>query len=230
MAMKPAIVRETGPVVLVGGGECPQNVLKPALSEAASIVAADGGAAVLLAMGYTPDAVIGDMDSLSPDLQAALPEGVLHRIAEQDSTDFNKCLRHIAAPLVLGYGFLGARLDHQLAAMTVLAAYPDRRCILVGRDDIVLLAPPRITLHLPAGSRFSLYPLAPVTGRSDGLRWPIDGLTFAPTGITGTSNAVTGPVMLEIDAPHMLLILPQAGLAAVRQGLAEAPATWPARA
>ncbi len=228
--MNPDIVLADGPVLLVGGGDCPENVLKAALSGVDRVVAADGGALPLLSLGRKPDAVIGDMDSLPPEVQAALPPGSLHRIDEQDSTDFDKALRHISAPLVLGYGFLGKRLDHQLAAMTVLAAHPDRRCILVGAEDVVMLAPPELALDLPRGNRLSLYPLGPVTGRSEGLRWPIDGLALAPDGVIGTSNAVAGPVRLWIDAPRLLLILPLAALAALQAGLAASPARWPARA
>ena len=51
--------------------------------------------------------------------------------------------------------------------------------------------------------------MGPVRGRSEGLRWPIDGLAFDPTGRIGTSNAATGGVVrLGFDAPRMLVILP----------------------
>ena len=38
--------------------------------------------------------------------RAAIPAERLHRIAEQDSTDFEKCLRNIRAPLVVGIALL----------------------------------------------------------------------------------------------------------------------------
>ena len=228
--MNPRIVSEISPVLLVGGGAIALNVLRCALEENVSVVAADGGALPLLELGHMPDAVIGDLDSLEAADLARLPAGRVHHIAEQDSTDFDKCLRAISAPLVLGYGFLGARLDHQLAAMTVLARHPDRRCILVGAEDVVLLVPPALALDLPVGMRLSLYPLGPVTGQSEGLRWPIGGLRFAPHDRVGTSNEVTGPVQLSFDAPRMLLILPAEALMALRSALEAAPATWPARA
>ncbi len=228
--MKRRIVYHDGPVLLVGGGACPDPVLKSALTKADCIVAADSGAGRVLALGRMPDAVIGDLDSLAPEDLARLPAERVHHIAEQDSTDFDKALRHIEAPLVLGYGFLGARLDHQLAAMTVLALRPERRCILVGDEDVAFICPPRLALDLAHGTRVSLYPLGPVTGRSDGLVWPLDGLVFAPDGRIGTSNAATGPVRLDMDGPSMLLILPVACLDGVMAALAEADATWPARA
>jgi thiamine pyrophosphokinase len=51
----------------------------------------------------------------------------VHHLPEQDTTDFEKCLYSVAAPLLLGVGFLGGRADHHLAAMNVLVRYADRR-------------------------------------------------------------------------------------------------------
>ncbi|SMX27790.1 Thiamine pyrophosphokinase [Pelagimonas phthalicica] len=228
--MNTKIVHSESPVLLVGGGRCADAALTKALSDTKCAVAADGGAAELLARGHMPDSVIGDMDSLSTELQARLAPGVLQHIAEQDSTDFDKCLRHIEAPLVLAHGFLGARVDHQLAVFNVLVRRADRRCVLVGEDDIVLLCPPKLQLNLPKGLRFSLFPMTNLRGTSLGLRWPIDGIDFSPNTRIGTSNEVSGPVALEMEAPGMLLILPPEALDPVLDGLQSAPLTWPARA
>lgn len=199
--------------MLVGGGELSARDFDALRPYANRFVAADSGAAAVLAHGHSPEAVIGDLDSLGAETRAALPGDRVHLIAEQDSTDFDKCLRNVAAPLILGIGFLGARIDHQLSVFNRLAARPDKRCVLLGRDDVVCLAPPSLTLDLAPGTRVSLFPMAPVTGRSTGLRWPIDGLEFAPDGRVGTSNEATGPVHLETDAPGLLVILPRPALA-----------------
>ena len=229
--MKHSIVHSLTPVLLVGGGDCAPDQLGPLVRRAGAVVAADGGAEVLLSSGHFPDAVIGDMDSLSDAARARLPADRMHEISEQDSTDFDKCLRSIDAPLVWGAGFLGARLDHQLAAMTVLARHPDRRCVLIGAEDVVMLAPPRLSLDLDPGTRFSLYPLGPVSGRSTGLRWNIDGLAFAPDRMTSTSNEVAAPrVDLWLDAPRMLLILPVAAFPELERALERSDARWPAPA
>ena len=228
--MKPKIVRSSKPILLVGGGECPPATLSLALEGIDTVVAADGGAEAVLALGRMPDAVYGDMDSLDAPWQAQLAPGVLRQITEQNSTDFDKCLRHIEAPLILGHGFLGKRLDHQLAAMTVLVRRADRRCVLIGAEDLVLVCPPSLKLGLPLGTRLSLFPMAAVMGRSEGLRWPLEGIRFAPDDVIGTSNEVSGPVCLNMDGPDMLLILPVACLPEVQAALLRAPGEWPARA
>jgi len=110
--MAPDIVHFSQPVTLLGGGEATPGDVKEALHHAPNVAAADGGASLALQMGLVPEAVIGDMDSLSPSARAAIAPQNLHRLKEQDSTDFDKCLRSIDCPLVLGVGFTGARLDH----------------------------------------------------------------------------------------------------------------------
>ena len=212
------IVESQHGVTLVGGGPVTARDLALARRRAPGIVAVDGGADRVLSAGLNPLAVIGDFDSISLSARMALDPATLHPIAEQETTDFDKALRSVAAPFVLGVGFQGARLDHGLAVLTTLVRRADRACLLVGPADVVFHAPPRLSLRLAPGDRFSLFPMAPVTGSSRGLHWPIDGLAFAPDGRIGTSNQVTAAqVDLEFSGPGMLVLLPRARLdAAIR--------------
>lgn len=226
--MNDVIVHANETITLLGGGVVALADLNEALTLAPRLVAADGGAVLAHENGLSPEAVIGDFDSLPATIAAQLPADRLHRIEEQDSTDFDKALRSIAAPLVLAVGFTGARIDHQLAAFHTLARYPDRPCVLIGGHELVCLAPPDMTLDLVAGDVVSLYPMGAVTGRSNGLEWPIDGLEFAPDRKIGTSNRATGPVRLCFDQPAMLLILPRHVMPQVVQHWQQQPARWPA--
>lgn len=217
--MNQVIVQSSDGVTLAGGGRFGKSALARALTFAPRLVAADGGADRLLAMGAEPEAVIGDLDSISKAARARLA-GRLYPIPEQETGDFDKALRSIAAPFVLGLGFSGARLDHGLAVLNTLARHPDRRCLVLSSTDVAFLAPPDLRLSLPVGMRLSLFPMAPVTGMSEGLRWPIDGLRLAPDARIGTSNEVSAPqVRLSFDAAAMLVILPLRALPAVLNGL-----------
>lgn len=212
------ILESRQPVTLIGGGLLSDADLAQALPLAPVVAAADGGADAALAHGLMPAAVWGDFDSLSQAARQAIPAQNLHHITEQNSTDFEKCLGHIRAPLVLALGFSGARQDHFLAALTTLARRVGPPTILLAGDDAITLCPPRIALDLPPGTRLSLYPMGRASGGSTGLAWPIDGLTFAPDLRTGTSNRSTGPVTLTVEGP-MLLILPRSQLGVLAASL-----------
>ena len=217
IGMKHPIVDSLDGITLVGGGPVTAAALAQATGFAPRIVGVDGGANRLLRLGAIPEAVIGDMDSIHPVTKSRLA-GRLFPIAEQETTDFDKALRSVAAPFVLGLGFAGARLDHGLAVLNGLVRHPDRRCFILGPRDVTFLCPPDLALNLPIGTRLSLFPMGPVSGQGEGLRWPIKGLKFAPDGMIGTSNQISGPMRLRFDQPKMLVILPLRYLAEALRG------------
>lgn len=219
------IVESSETVTLVGAGAATIKDVKACCALSGPVVAVDGGLSHVVSAGILPDAVIGDLDSVG---DFTIAPDIVYPIEEQDSTDFDKALRNVKAPLVLGAGFSGARIDHQLACFNVLARYPDRRCILVSETDVVFLCPPSMQIALVEGTRVSLFPMGLVEGISDGLKWPLAGLNFTPDGQIGTSNEATGPINMSMTAPKMLVILPRSELENVVSVLLTAPATWPA--
>ncbi len=229
--MKDQIIRDSRPITLVGGGVFGDVDFHEARVIGPRIVAADGGACAALRLGHAPAAVIGDFDSISAQALKAIAPERLYRVAEaaeQDSTDFEKCLMRIHAPLIVGVGFAGARLDHELAALSALARYPDKRCVLIGQEMVSFLVPPRLRLDLSGGDLVSLFPLGPVRGASRGLHWPIDGIEFSPVDRIGTSNRATGPVHIWMNHPGMLMLLPRRRLGVACDALLSETETWPA--
>lgn len=208
--MTPVLTSATG-VTLIGGGQVAPQALAAALALAPVVMAADSGADTALAHGQGPAAVVGDLDSISNAGRRELAD-VLHPVAEQDSTDFEKCLTRIAAPFVIAVGFSGSRLDHTLAALNALVRRVGPPTVLLAGADAMLACPRRVSADLPAGTRVSLFPMGQATASGTGLRWPVDGIDFAPDGRIGTSNEITGPLDLTVTGP-MLLILPAANLA-----------------
>jgi len=175
-----------------------------------AVVAADGGAKAALAHGLVLKAVIGDMDSCPPEYA-----GKTIRISEQNSTDFEKCLGVIQAPLILGVGFLGGRLDHELAALNALVKTA-QNIVLIGAEDLVFLLPNTLRISLPLGTRISVFPMGDVLGAtSQGLEWPLDGLRLSPNKTIGTSNRTIAPE-ITITNPNqpLLCILPRIHLPA----------------
>ncbi len=208
-------------VTLLGAGRAETGVLTEALMFAPRLVAADGGAKNAVKIGQMPDFVVGDLDSVDARTLAKIPADRLIRVTEQESTDFEKCLSLIDAPLILAVGFLGGRIDHQLASFNALTRHEGPPVILLNARDLCFHLPSDLTLRLGAGTRVSLFPMAPVTGRSDGLKWPIGDIAFAPAGRIGTSNISThDSIRLRMDGPGMLAIMPRAALGEVVRCLA----------
>jgi len=193
----------------LGAGAAKRDRLRSALSFAPRLVALDEGAHRALDLGFLPDLVVGDMDSIRPSDLNQIPSERIKVVSEQESTDFWKCLTHVAAPFAVALGVFGSRLDHGLAALNCLARFDDYPLVAIAGKDIVFLCPSQLTMSLPVGTRLSLFPLVEMTGEAHGLNWPIDGLTFSPLGRIGTSNRTILPeVTLSFSAPAMLVILP----------------------
>ena len=194
--------------------------IRAAQAHAPIILAVDRGADRAAAHGFSPQAIFGDLDSLS-SVDAWTARGVpVHRIPEQDSVDFEKALEAVEAPAALSLGFLGGRVDHELAVFNALVRHADRPVVLLGEEDCICCLPRSLSLDLPVGTRVSLFPMDEVTGlSSQGLEWPLDGLTLSPTGRVGTSNRATGPVQITCGDGACLLILPATQLEALLEGL-----------
>ena len=208
-----------GPVTLVGGGALDRAMLDEARALAPELVAADSGADRLAEWRLVPAAVIGDMDSIArPERWRAGPTRFL-RLAEQETTDFEKCLYATEAPFYVGVGFTGGRVDHTLAGLHAILARPGKTVVLLGEAEAMALVPPGrvLALALAPGARVSLYPLRQVTGtHSRGLLWPVDGLAMTAGTRIGTSNAATAArVEIAFNGPGALLMLERRHLGAL---------------
>lgn len=211
--MNNPIVSSAKAITLIGGAQVAQDLLTEALKYGADVVCADGGTDTALWAGLDPVAVIGDLDSVTDAARDAYG-AVLHQIAEQDSTDFDKCLRNITAPLIIGVGFLGQRLDHALAALHVLQKY-DQPVVLLSEDDVVVMVQGHLRLHVPVGMRVSLLPVTDCTVSTRGLRWELAEAGMSMRDFIGSSNEAAAPV-IEIKATRGLAVLmPPLALASV---------------
>ncbi len=205
----PQIVNSATKLTLLGGGSVEKSDLMAALDIAPTLIAADGGANQAMDWGISPAVVVGDLDSVDRPQAEALGVPMVF-VDDQNSTDLEKCLDKTNAKTVLGVGFLGGRLDHQVAAMNALAFVKDRSVVLIGEEDVVFRLPPDFTLCLAAGERVSVFPMSEVSATSTGLQWDLDGLPFRPNGQIGCSNAASGGDMrVQTLSGDMLMILPK---------------------
>jgi thiamine pyrophosphokinase len=169
------------------------------------LVAADGGTKHLMACGHTPHHVIGDMDSIVPEVLADLDvrSVVFHQHpAEKDKTDLELALlwtaQHFAEAEITVLGIMGGRPDQTLANLLLLALpqLEDRNVMLVDGHWQVHLIRGREIHHFRGnpGDTLSLIPLGgKVEGvTTSGLHYPLNGETLCFGPARGISNEFTG--------------------------------------
>jgi thiamine pyrophosphokinase len=173
-----------------------------ALAARADIVlAADGGARFLTGIGVTPDAVVGDFDSLDPAIAARLESrGVafVRHPVRKDVTDgelaVDEAVRRGAGEILLA-GATGA-LDHTLGHLAILRRQTANgvaaRLVAPGLTVGVLMAPASIRLDVTAGVRVSLVPLGrDSTVTLAGLDYPLDRGVLPAGACLGIGNHVS---------------------------------------
>ena len=208
-------LHSSAPILLVGGGPATIEAVQWAFARAGAVVAADGGYYNAKAAGVPVQAILGDGDSLDPkDV-----EGVAFTPSkDQDSTDFEKCLAAVSAPVILAVGFLGGRLDHQLAAFSAILKDP-RPVILMNEVEMAFVLPQQFSCDVALGTPISFYPLVPLTATTAGVAYPLTNCPMASDGQISTSNTVTGQVQVTTDRRGLLCSLPRDAFAQVRASL-----------
>lgn len=202
-------------VTLLGGGDFSARDLRAAIDIAPVLVCADGAANDASELGLEPDLIVGDLDSISTEVREKFPEKLV-RIDDQDTTDFDKCLSLVAAPLIVCIGFTGFRLDHELAALASLAKHTTNPVLLITRYEVCFRAPRTLEMPIPENTTVSLFPFSSVSARSKGLKWPLDGHELHPSGMIGTSNLTTAPWLeIRVDQGNLLIMLPRSELRTV---------------
>jgi thiamine pyrophosphokinase len=199
--------------LLLGGDILPTPRLLGQIAGTRSI-AADSGMRHAAVLGLVPELWVGDFDSAPDPLLAAM--SAVPRLefpADKAMTDgelaIEEALRRGATGLILAGG-LGGRSDHAMAHVQLaLRLEQDGIATMItsGLEEGYPLLPGARTIDLPAGSRFSVVPLADLVGLTlAGVRWPLDR-RYVPAGATLTiSNQAFGPVDLALEAGRGILL------------------------
>lgn len=176
------------------------------------VIAADGGLAHALALGLTPDAVVGDLDSADPaDVDRAVAGGaeVAQHPADKGETDLELALEFAVgrgANDIVVVGLFGGRIDHELANVGLLAStrWRDAGVAMAADDGVrrVHVVHDAIELAEPVGTTISVLPWAgPATGVSErGMKWDLDDATLpagAPLGMSNVAVAATQSISVR---------------------------------
>ena len=175
------------------------------------VIAADGGLRHTKNLGITPDAVLGDFDSLG-----FTPEGANVFPVEKDDTDAMLAVRLGLARgyrEFLLYGSLdGPRLDHTVANFQTLQFLADNGAFgyLVGKSTLVTVVKDG-SITFPAGTEGTISVFC--MGREavgvdlEGLYYPLRDGTLTPGFPLGVSNHFTGaPAAISVKEGNLLVL------------------------
>jgi thiamine pyrophosphokinase len=174
------------------------------------IICADGGTRYALALGLKPNTILGDLDSLSSELQESLKDQEIEWITynkEKDETDSELALIHAIEKgytTILLFGVFGSRIDHMLTnifALEYLLKNNIEATIIEGLKEIRVIDK-SITLHGKVGDLLSLVPLQKTVKKvkTENLQYPLhhEDLFFGYSrGISNVFTKSTAEVSIE---------------------------------
>lgn len=155
-------------VLIVSGGDPPpRRLLKAKASQAELLIAADKGAWYCLKAGIRPGLVVGDMDSLPPEVLDELTSlgiEILRLERDKDETDTQVALEEAirrGARAITILAALGTRFDHSLANVQLLtkAHAAGVTCSIITRHQELFIVQGTYTLVDAQGCTISFLPL-----------------------------------------------------------------------
>lgn len=183
------------------------------------VIAADSGLELAHAHGIAADVVVGDMDSVDPELlQQYVDSGTKMMKFPQDKneTDFELALdvaRQFNAEKLLVVGGGGQRLDQLLANIAILSGYRTNGWLtdMVTATEHVAVCrsnQPR-TFTCSVGDIISLIPIEgdAIGVTTSGLKWELEDSTLDVHAARGLSNVcVNHDVRIEINSGSLAFI------------------------
>ena len=190
----------SGTCLIVSGGE-----FTGACYTADYVIACDAGYAHCQRLNMEPDLVIGDFDSLSPDV--TLPANTVRHPIRKDDTDTMLAVREA---LRLGYRHLiitcamGGRFDHTLANLQTAAFAVENGadCKLIGRGEVITcFSDSAITLEPEPKTSLSVFSLSDESlgVTINGASYELENGTLTNTFPLACSNHfLMGPVTISV--------------------------------
>lgn len=167
------------PSLIVANGTFPTHRIPlEILHRAKHIIACDGAVSALLEAGIEPSFIVGDIDSLDPELEKRFADR-LFRNSDQETNDLTKA---VAFAVEKGFsclailGATGKREDHCLGNISLLAQYCKQVEVSMFTDYGVFVSINASTrLESFKGQQVSIFSLSPETPiTSSGLVYALD--------------------------------------------------------
>ena len=201
-------------IIIFANGELPDiEKARPLLHEDDFIIAADGGTRHALALGLTPNIIIGDLDSLPANFEPSTFNGELIQFpADKNETDLELAIQHaltLNPEEVIIMAALGGRLDQTLGNISLILHPSSFILRLDDGIEEVFFCRNNCEIKGTSGDTVSLIPWqGEVTGVvTTGLKWLLQNETLYPHKTRGISNEMlNNTATVQIDSGLLLIV------------------------
>jgi thiamine pyrophosphokinase len=211
-------IEYTKAVIFLNGTRPDTRVVQSVINEYSYIIGCDGGTEHVRKLQYVPDAIIGDLDSISK-VSIALFSKDQHRTRfitygiDKDYTDSELAIDHavsLGIKNIVVVGMLGSRLDHMLGNLFLLTKHKYRKLNLkiIEKNQEIYAIRSDTTIKGQKGDLISLMPLAgsAVISKCSGLKYDLSRYTISQQSNYGISNVMTD-FQARLHILHGLLIV-----------------------
>jgi thiamine pyrophosphokinase len=181
------------------------------LSDEHLIVCCDGSVENLIAAGFQPDAIVGDMDSISAELKTRFADRIF--IDEnQDTNDLTKAVewcRQMNYNDIVILGGTGKREDHTLGNISLLADYVSyMNVIMVTDTGVIRPLIKRSSIPSFPGQQVSIFSIDPETEiTSYGLKYPLNKTKIKNWWCATLNESLGDRFSVEFTTGRVLLYL-----------------------
>jgi len=200
-------------LILANGKPPSKRLFKKYLAVADWFICADGGANTAARFKYTPNLIIGDLDSIKKETLAVFSNVDVKKLNDQNSTDLEKALIQSIRKKCKEIVVLGAtdgRLDHAIGNLSALAKFSSKAHITF-IDDLgkYISIHHSIELNFPVGTIISLLPLSRCSGIvTKGLKWNLKNEALELGVRESTSNVVvSSPVDIKVKKGRLIAFI-----------------------
>ena len=203
--------------VIVANGEFPSaSVMHRWIDRAPLVVCLDGAANRLLQLGYRPHLIIGDGDSIQPELAQRYGLEFI-RVDEQETNDLSKAVRYLhrrGCRQLMMLGITGRRDDHTLGNISLLVYYLQMGMKAVAVTDWGTFVPCRgnALLKTTKGQQVSLFNFRATGFKSNDLVYPPYDTTMLWQGTLNEAKSDHLSIQAEGDYLVYLVNMQQAPL------------------
>jgi thiamine pyrophosphokinase len=201
--------------IILANGDPPANKLINYLDKKGfhTLICADGGANVAFKYDLLPDFIVGDLDSIQPDVYDYFYDKCeIKLIKRQDNTDVEKCIKlaiNKKFEEIMLLGVTGDRLDHTFCNIGIVLKFFDKvKLSIIHKNSYLAAFEGNIILKTIPKETISLYAIDRKTKIiSEGLKYPLKNISLPFGKKDGTSNIAIGNlVKLKIKNGKIFVI------------------------